>query len=183
MNLRRDTEEAAGATLTLVSVFLLSCILFILIGYGIDKVVQMSLVMQSSLPSTQMRYDVIQIMIMVFRFEPFVILIGAGINVWVASIRTTSGEVDLAAMLTAASEMLLLTLGVTALTMFGGMAIEGVIFVMNGLPLSSTFQPGLYSAVIYIAPVFYGLCVLGLMGAVIQFIIQCVQTVDYNPGY
>lgn len=178
-----DNSIAAGSTITLVSVFLLSCILFVLIGFGIDKVIMASVNFQTIVASSQMRYDVIKVMLMAFEFEPFVILIGAGINVWVVSARSTSGESDLSGMLVAASEMLLLTLGVIALTTFGGLAIESVIGVMNNLVITSATQPGLYSAVIYIAPVFYGLCTLGLFGVIIQFLMTCVQTVDYSTGY
>lgn len=178
-----DNEVAAGATITITAVFLLSCILFVLIGFGIDKVIMANDGFQSIISSSQMRYDVIKIMLMTFEFEPFIILIGAGINVWVSSARTTSGESDLSGMVWAAAELLLLTLGMIALTTFGGLAIETVINVMNNIVLTATTQPGLYNAVIYIAPVFYGLCVLGLFGAVIQYIMTCVQTVDYGTGY
>jgi hypothetical protein len=176
-------DVAAGATLTLVAVFLLSCVLFIFIGYGVDKIIAMSIAMQGNLPATQMRYDTIKILVMTFRFEPALILIGCGINTWVASTRTESGEVDLAQMLTQSSEMLFLTLGVIALTMFGGAALESIIYTMNNIPIIGTTQNGLYSAVIYIVPIFYGLCFLGLCGAIIQFVIQCVQTIDYSPSY
>jgi len=178
-----DNSIAAGSTITMISVFLLSCVLFILIGFGIDKVIMASLNFQSILASSQMRYDVIKVMLMAFEFEPFIILFGAVVNVWVVSSRSQSGESDLSGMLVAASEMLLLTLGVVALTTFGGLAIESVIGVMNNLVLTTTTQPGLYSAVVYIAPVFYGLCVLGLFGVIIQFIMTCVQTVDYSQSY
>jgi hypothetical protein len=182
MSNHRDNETAAGSTITLVSVFLLSCILFILIGYGIDKIIMVSINMSGTMPSTQMRYDVIKIMLMIFQIEPFIILIGAGINTWVVSTRSQSGEVDLGGMIGGAAEMVLLTLGMIALVMFGGTALESVINVINNVPFVVTSQVELYSAIMYIGPVFYGLCVLGLMGAVIQFLMLCVQTVDYTSS-
>jgi hypothetical protein len=78
--------------------------------------------------------------------------------------------------------MVLLTLGMIALVMFGGMALESVINVINNVPFVVTSQIELYSAIIYIGPVFYGLCVLGLLGAVIQYLMLCVQTVDYGTS-
>jgi hypothetical protein len=177
-----DNESAAGSTITLVSVFMLSCILFILIGYGVDKIIMVSINTAGTMPATQMRYDIIKIMLMIFQIEPFIILIGAGINTWVVSTRSQSGEVDLGGMLAGAAEMVLLTLGMIALVMFGGMALESVINVINNVPFVVTSQIELYSAIIYIGPVFYGLCVLGLLGAVIQYLMLCVQTVDYGTS-
>jgi len=182
MKTRYDNEEAAGATITLIAVFFLSCILFILIGYGIDKIVAVSIATATIIPATQMRYDTIGVMLMIFRFEPFVILIGAGVNTWVVSTRSQSGEVDLGGMLGGAAEMILLTLGMIALTMFGGAAIEAVANTTNNIPAMIVPQLELYSAVIYIGPAFYGLCFLGLCGAVIQFVLLCVQTVDYSQS-
>ena len=177
-----DNESGAGSTITLVSVFLLTCILFVLIGYGIDKVIMVSLNMVNVIPATQMRYDTIKVMLLIFQFEPFIILIGAGINTWVVSTRSQSGEVDLGGMLAGASEMLLLTLGMIGLVMFGGAALEGLIGVINNVPYAMTSQADLYSAVIYIGPVFYGLCVIGLMGVLLQFLMLCVQTIDYGTS-
>jgi hypothetical protein len=174
-----DNESAAGATISLVAVFLLSCILFILIGYGIDRIILTSINIAASMPATQMRYDTIMNMIMVFRFEPFIIIIGAGINTWVVSTRSQSGDVDLGGLLGGAAEMLLLTVGMIALVMFGGAALESVVSVINNVPFVVTEQIGLYSMIMYIGPIFYGLCFLGLVGAVIQFVMLCVQTVDY----
>jgi hypothetical protein len=91
--------------------------------------------------------------------------------------------VDLGGMLGGAAEMLLLTLGMIALTMFGGAAIESVVSVANNLPFVVTGDFGLYSAVIYVGVVFYGICVLGLMGAIIQYMMLCVQTVDYSTSF
>jgi hypothetical protein len=177
--MRYDNSEAAGAVISLVAVFLLSSILFIIIGYGVDRVIMTSIAMQS-MPSSQMRYDVIRIMIMTFRFEPIVILVGSGLNAWVVSTRTLSGEIDLGGMLLGASEMILLTLVMIALTMFGGLGIEFVINMVTHSTILGTGELALFQAVQYIAPVFYGLCFLGLVGAVIQFILQCVQVVDYS---
>lgn len=183
MSRHKLDESGAGATISLVAVFLLSCFLFIMIGYGIDRIIMASINMAPALASTQMRYDTIGVMITAFRFEPFIILVGVGINTWVVSNRTTSGEVDLGGMMWGAAEMILLTLGMIALTMFGGAAIETVVSVVNNVPYAVSTQPGLYSAVGWIGPVFYGLCFLGLCGAIIQFLMQCVQTVDYEPSY
>lgn len=182
---RHDNEEAAGATLTLVSVFLLSCVLFILIGYGVDKIVAISIATQSIMPATQMRYDVIRLMLLVFRFEPLILLLGGGINVWVVSTKAMGGwaESDLAQMGIGAAELILLTLGMIALVMFGGGALETVVNVVNNVPFVSGENAELYSAVIYVGVLFYGLCFLGLVGAVVQYLILCVRSVDYGASY
>lgn len=179
MKSRYDNEEAAGAVLSIVATFILSAILFLIIGYGVDRVIQLSIAMQG-MPSSQMRYDVIRIMLTTFRFEPIIILVGVGINAWVASTRTLSGEVDLSNMLLGASEMIILTLVLIALTMFGGLGLEYVINIVNTSPILSSGNMLLYSAVQYIAPVFYGLVFLGLVGAIIQYILLCVQVVDFG---
>jgi hypothetical protein len=180
---RSDTELAAGATITLVSVFLLSCILYIIIGYGIDRIILSSIQMASTMPSTQQRFDTIRVMLTVFQFEPVIMLLGVGINTWVSSTRSESGEVDLSSMLVGASEMIILTLVIIALAMYGGAAIESVINVMNHFVAIGTPDVGLFSAVIYNAGLFYGLCVLALMGVIIQYIILCVRVVDYGSSY
>lgn len=177
-----DNDQAAGAVLSIVATFILSAILFIIIGYGVDRVIQLSIALQG-LPSTQMRYDVVKIMLTTFRFEPIIVLVGVGINAWVASTRTLSGEVDLANMLLGASEMIVITLVCIALTMFGGLGLEYVINVVNTNLLLSSGDLLLYQAVQYIAPTIYGLCFLALVGAIIQYILLCIQVVDYGTAY
>lgn len=179
MKPRYDNSDAAGAVITLVSVFLLSAILFLIIGYGVDRVVWINNALQG-MPSSQLRYDTLSVMLMTFRFEPMVVLVGAGLNTWIASVRTFSGEVDLSGMLQGVAEMIILTLAVIALTMFGGIGIEFVINMVNTSPVLSGGDLMLYQAVQYVAPTFYGICFIGLLGAVIQFILQCVQVIDYG---
>ena len=179
-----SNDEAAGAVLTLVSVFLLSGILFVLIGYGIDKVILTSFNLATTMPSSQVRYDVVQLMLKVFQFEPILILLGVAINAWVSSIRTQSGDVNLSAMMVGAAELIIITLVVIGLVMFGGMAIESVITAMNHFVIGGGGgQPGLFSAVQYSGMIFYGVCFLGLVGACIQYLILCVQTVDVSSSY
>lgn len=179
---RSDSELAAGATITLVSVFLLSAFLYILIGYGIDRIILVSLQTANVMASTQQRYDTIRVMLTVFQFEPIIMLVGVGINTWVSSTRSESGEVDLSSMLMGASEMIILTLVLIALTMFGGMAIESVINVVNHTAIGLAPDIALFGAVVYTAPLFYGLTVLALMGVVIQYLILCVKVVDYGQS-
>jgi hypothetical protein len=176
-----QSDDAAGAVISLVFVFLLSAVLFVVIGYGVDKIVA-ALIALKSMPSTQMRYNVLIAMLTTFRFEPVVILVGAGLNSWVASLRTLSGEIDLSSMMLAASELIILTMALIALTMFGGLGLESVVNVVNHNPILSAGNLMLFSAVQYIPNVVYGMCFLGLIGAIVQFILTCVQVVDYQQS-
>lgn len=175
-----DNEEAsAGGLLTLVTVFLLAGILFLLIGFAVDKIIMVALRLFSSTGSAQMRYDIVNLMVLVFRAEPFILLIGLGINHWVNALREYSGAVSLGALLGGAVEMIILTVVMITLTLFGGAGVDLIIRAADTL-LTSGATPELYSAVQYAAPVFYGFMFLILLGIVIQFFVLCVQTVDYS---
>ena len=183
MDKRKWNEEAsASGILTLVFVFMLCGILFVMIGFAIDRVVTTAIQGFSMFPVSQMRVDILKIMIMIFRFEPFIIVISLGINHLINANRSTSGFSDLSTLAISAGEMIILTVVIIALTFFGGMGVEMVINIINTTPIGSP-DLGLFSAIQYTLPVFYGMCVIGLMGSVIQFVVQCVSTVDYTQQY
>jgi hypothetical protein len=175
-----DNEEAsAGGLLTLVTVFILAGILFLLIGFAVDKVIMVGLKLFSSTGDSQMRFDMVNLQLLVFRAEPFVLLIGLGINHWVNALREYSGAVSLGSLLGGAAEMIMLTVVMITLTLFGGAGID---LVMNTTTPMAVVGAGteLYAAVQYVAPVFYGFMLLVTISIVIQFIVMCVQTVDYS---
>lgn len=185
-----DNSEAAGAVISIVAVFLLSSALFVIIGYGIDRVVAAMIHMQF-MPSSQLRYNILTIFLTTFRFEPILILVGTGLNAWVASIRTVSGEIDLSSMMLAASELILITIALIAITVFGGLGLESVINIVNTNPmLNGSLLPAsivpeilpLYQAVQFLPNVVYGLAFLGLVGAIIQWFLTCVQVSDYSQS-
>lgn len=179
---RPDNEEAsAGGLITLVAVFLLSGILFLLMGFALDKIVLVALRMFSGTGSSQMRYDVVNLMILAFRAEPFIVLIGLGINHWVNALREYSGAISLGTLLRGAGEMIMLSVVMIAFTLFGGAAIDMLIVNTNVQNfIGATTE--LYGAVQYTAPVFYGFMFLILIAIIIQFFILCVQTVDYSQS-
>ena len=179
--MRTNNEEAAGATFSLIAVFVLSGLLFVLIGFGIDKVIATQLSMAANMPASQMRYDIAQVMIMALRVEPFIVLIGAGLASWIISLRSASGDVPLSELLLGASEMIILTFVMIALELFGGMGIEKVIAAVNSIQVPG-FNVALFSAIQYGAPIFYGVCFLGLCFAIVQFLLVCVQVVDYRQS-
>ena len=65
-----DNEDAsAGGLLTLVTVFILAGILFLLIGFAVDKIVLVGLKMFSGIGTSQMRFDIVNLQLLVFRLR------------------------------------------------------------------------------------------------------------------
>lgn len=177
-----NEEASASGIMTLVFVFLLCGVLFVFMGYAIDRIVMTAINQFSTFPVSQMRIDTLKICIMIFRFEPFIIIFGLGINHLINANRSSSGFSDLSALTISAGEMIILTVVVLALMFYGGLGVEMVISTMNGTVIPNP-DTSLYSAVQYVLPVFYGLCVIGLMGSIIQFLVQCSAAVDYMQSY
>lgn len=181
--MKHDNEEAAAGLFTLVLVFLLSSILFVVIGFGIDKFTAMSSVMFSGAAASQMRFETVKYMLTVFRIEPFILLLGIGINYWIVEMRQYTGMADVQTMVIAAVEMITMTLILIAFTLFGGSGIDMMTNWVNNFPVTNP-DLSLFMAVQYIAPLFYGIMFLVLIGVLVQFIMTCVQTVDYTQtGY
>jgi hypothetical protein len=133
---------------------------------------------------SQMRFDVVQLQIMAFRSEPIILLIGLGVNYWVNSIRRFSGEVSLGVVMAGAIEMIFSTLIIMALTLFGGMGLDAVISYVNGASFPGAEGViGMFSAVQFVAPTFYGIMTLLTIGTIILFFVLCVQTTDYVNQY
>jgi hypothetical protein len=73
----------------------------------------------------------------------------------------------------------MLTVVMITFTLFGGAGIDLIMSTANAQQILGATSE-LYSAIQYTAPVFYGFMLLILLGIVIQFIVTCVQTVDYS---
>ena len=175
---------SAGGIITFVGVILLGGILLVCCGYAIDKVTEYNWNFRSEDQASQIRYDLVTLMIMTFRFEPIVLIIGAGINYLVNSARQFSGEIALGTILFGAAEMILLSLGVIALSLFGGIGIDEAAKWSSLLDITSSAAVAEnYFAVQFVGPVIYGVLLLIMFGLVIKFIILCVQTVDYSASY
>lgn len=179
--MRTDNSEAAGGIITLMFCFLLAGILFVLIGFGIDRLTLMASKMFVGMAASQMRYDVFAIQLMIFRLEPFILLLGIGINYWVNQIRVVSGIVELGTLLMGAGEMIVLTLVLMMFNLFGGYAIDFIIQFVNGWHF--VVQEDMTFVIQYLGIVYYGMMMLLTIAVVVQFVVLCVQTVDYTGTY
>lgn len=176
-----DDASVAGV-FTLISVFLLSGILFVLIGYGVDKVIFANTsIFGSGIAFSQMRFDTVNLQVMIFRAEPVILLVGLGINYWINALRQFTGAISLGVLLTGAIEMIFETLILIALTMYGGLGLDMVMQTINAWEVTGASE--LYAAVQYTGPIFYGIMFLLSIAAVVLFFILCIQTVDYTNQY
>lgn len=177
-----NEDASVAGVFTLISVFLLAGILFVLIGYGVDKVIFANTAMfGSGIAFSQMRFDTVNLQVMVFRAEPVILLIGLGINYWINALRQFTGAISLGVLLTGAIEMIFETLILIALTMYGGLGLDMVMQAINAWKVSGAAE--LYAAVQYTGPIFYGIMFLLSIAAVVMFFILCIQTVDYTNQY
>lgn len=177
-----DAEEAsAGGIITLITLFLVGGLLFVCCGFAIDKITEIIQMMYATQAASQLRYDIVTYQIMTFRVEPIILLIGGGINHFVNSLRETSGSIAMGTVVIGAFEMISLTLVMIACTMFGGAAIDTVIGVVSAWQIGGN-PSDLFYAVEFVGPVFYGIMLLITLGLVVQYLILCVQTVDYSTS-
>ena len=181
--MKYSDEDAAAGIFTLILVFLLASIMFIVIGYGIDRFTLLASSMFTNSVASQARFDTVNYMLLVFRAEPFILLFGIGYNYWVSEMRQFTGMADVGTMIVAATEMITMTLVLIAFTLFGGYGMDTVVNFVNNYAFANP-DVSLFAAVQYIAPMFYGAMFLILIGVLVQFIMTCVRTVDYTQqGY
>ena len=174
-----DDNASAGGIITLITVFLVAGFMFVAIGFGIDRITMIIAQLYATSPASQMRFDTVEFMIATFRVEPIILLIGAGINYFTNSIREYSGAVSLSTVLGGAVEMIVLSILLIAFTLFGGGAIDQVVYFVSNWQVGSN-PIDLFSAIQYTGVVFYGFMLLVMAALVIQYLILCVQTVDYS---
>lgn len=178
MIMQNDNEMAAGGIITLIFCFLLAGTLFMLIGFGIDRLTLLSSRVFVGLAASQMRFDVFAIQLIIFRVEPFILLIGIGINYWINQVRVVSGMVELGTLLMGAGEMIILTLVLMMFTLFGGFAIDFIVQFVNTWQF--TVIEDMFFVIQYLNVVFYGIMMLLTIAVVVQFVVLCVQTIDYT---
>jgi TRAP-type C4-dicarboxylate transport system permease small subunit len=169
-------DEATGGIITLMFVFILSAVLFLAISYGIDRltVLAAGTLTQSA---SQMRYDSLNIQLILFRLEPLILLVGAGLNYWITEARQMSGITDLSGMLVSAIEMIMGTFVLMLLCFFGGGALDMVVGTLEGwnfAPIADT-----YTIVQFLTPVYYSFMTLIIVSLIALFLMKCVQTVDF----
>jgi hypothetical protein len=173
-------DDAAAGIFTFVLLFILCGILFLMIGYGVDRIIllAMSLFADGTFAS-QYRFDTVNLMLEIFRIEPLIVLFGIGINFWVSEGRLNSGMADTGTMIIAAAELLTMTLILVVFCLYGGYAFDSLVYYINHTTFPSP-DLSMFGAVQYISPVFYGMMLLILIGVVVQFLMTCVRVVDYN---
>ena len=181
MIMQNDSESAAGGIITLLFCFILAGVLFVLMGFGIDRLTLLASKMFVNVAASQMRYDVFAIQLMIFRAEPFIMLLGIGINYWINQTRVVSGIVELGTLLMGAGEMIILTLVLMMFNLFGGYAIDFVVQFVNSWAF--VVQEDMMFVIQYLGVVFYGFMFLLTLAVVVQFIVLCVQTIDYTGTY
>jgi len=181
MIMQTDNESAAGGIITLLFCFVLAGALFVLMGFGIDRLTLLTSKMFVDVSAAQMRYDVFAIQLMIFRSEPFIMLLGIGINYWINQTRVVSGIVELGTLLMGAGEMIILTLVLMMFNLFGGFAIDTVVSLVNGWQFV-VIEDSMY-VIQYLGVIFYGFMFLLTIAVVVQFIVLCVQTIDYTGTY
>ncbi len=177
-----DNESGAGGLMALVLGFLLAGFLLLVMGFGLDLITHLANQIFLSLVSTQMRYDVFALQVMVFRAEPLIFLLGLGINYWITEIRTGSGAVALGAIVLGICETVMITFVVMLLTLYGGYGID---YVCNFV--SNWFMPGItnfwFYVPQYIPIIFYAFMFFVTVAVVAQFVILCFQTIEYANVY
>jgi hypothetical protein len=178
---KEDSESGAGGIITLIFCFILAGVLFVVIGFGIDRLTVLAARLFLNTAASQMRFDVFAIQLMIFRVEPFILLFGIGINYWINQIRVVSGVVELGTLLMGAGEMIILTIVLMMFNLFGGMALDFVIQFVNTWQFSVAGDMTL--VIQYLGVIFYGFMFLLTIAVVVQFIVLCVQTVDYTGTY
>jgi len=180
MNWKIDNEVAAGGIIALFFCFLLAGILFVITSFGVDRMSLMVHTM-SAVNASQMRFDVFEIQKQIFRFEPLIMLLGIGINYFVNQIRVISGSVEIGTLLRGAGEMIVLTIFLMMINLFGGQAVDFVVSFVNNWQFEVVSD--MFLVIQYVGVVFYGIIMLLTIAVVVQFVILCVQTVDYANTY
>ena len=172
-------EDAAAGIFTFVLLFLLCGILFLMIGFGVDKVTMLASNLYTGVGESQLRFETVNWMLVVFRAEPVIMLVLMGINFWVSELRVNSGMASTGVMIIAAAELITMTFVILVFTLYGGYALDTLVTFVNTFPISNP-DTSLYAAVQYISVSYYGLCFLILIGVIVQFAMTCVRDVTYN---
>lgn len=181
MNHSND-NGSAGGIFTLVAIFLLAGMVFVINGYALDKLTAVANGgMFAAVSATQMRYDVFNLMVMVFRFQPILVLISLGLNRLLSANMQFSEQTPLSSLTYGVVEMIFLTIVIMAFTMFGGTAIDAVVSTVTSIGMG---DPSIgYELIQFIPSIFYGMMFLALVGICIQFVLECVQVADHSNSF
>lgn len=183
MRKHNNEDAVAAGIITIVFVFLLAGILFIANGYAIDMLTKIiNTTVFSAAAASQARYDTVNMMAMVVRFEPIVVLLGLGLNHIVNSTREFSDTAPLSTLAMGAAELIFSSVFLIGVALFGGYGLDKVVSTMTTLNFGASGM-GLYDIVQYLPGLVYGFLFLALVGANVLFILQCVGIVDYANGF
>ena len=174
-----DSGSSDGLA-TMIICFVLAGAFYVFGGYGIDVVTM--LINNGSLATTgemQMKYDVINILIMEYRVAPLITLIGLGAYNWAASTREYSAVSSLRNMVLAVvgTPLSILFMIVVAASAGKGLdMLQGIGATLN-MGCATT---GLCNSLSWIPNMVYGLIALISFGIVITLVLNCFSEIDYS---
>jgi hypothetical protein len=172
-------DNAAAGIFTFVLLFLVCSVVYLAIGFGTDKITAIGAKMFIDTAASQMRFSITNWELQVFRAEPLIMFLSIGINYWVSELRQFSGMADTSTMIVASVEMITLTLVIIVFTLYGGYGLDTLVNIINHNTVVSP-DLALFGAVQYISPLFYIVMFLILIGVVVQFVMTCVRTIDFQ---
>jgi len=182
-----DNEDgSAGGIFTLVSIFLLAGFLFVVNGFVLDQLTLMANSgMFATTAASQLRYDVFNLIIMVFRFQPIIVLIALGINQLMSSNMQFSETTPLSSLAFGVIELEFITTIIMAVAMFAGYGLDTVVSTVSttGIGASATMGTSGFTLIQLIPNVFYGTMLIIIIGATIQFVLECVQVSDHSNSF
>lgn len=182
-----DNEEAsAGGIFALVSIFLLAGFIFVVNGFVLDQLTGVANSgMFENVAASQLRYDVFNLMVMVFRFQPIMVLLALGLNQLMSSNMQFSEMTPLSKLAFGVIELEFITVIMMAVAMYGGYGLDTIVSSVSALGLGATGTMGTtgYTLIQYIPNVFYGVMILIIIGATIQFVLECVQVSDHTNSF
>lgn len=180
-----NDEASASGIITIVAIFLLAGFLLIANGYVVDVILEIANTASfATAPATQMRYDIVQLQVMLFRFLPILVLISLGINRLLAANREFSEVAPLSSLSFGVVEMVFLEIVALVVTVFGGHAIDTVVSTMTSFTMGGSEGLRLMSGVIQYTPnIFAGCMFLISCGIAIQFVLEAVQVADHSDSF
>lgn len=182
-----DNEEAsAGGIFALVSIFLLAGFIFVVNGFVLDQLTGIANSgIFAGVAASQLRYDVFNLMVMVFRFQPILVLLALGLNQLMSSNMQFSEMTPLSKLAFGVIELEFITVIIMAVAMYAGYGLDTVVSTVSNMGLGTTGTVGTtgYTLIQYIPNVFYGVMILIVIGATIQFMLECVQVSDHTNSF
>jgi len=176
--MKHSNDNGAAAIFGFVLIFLLSGLIFLCVGYGVDKLTMVAASQYTGIESN-LKVTTFNYMLLVFRAMPIITLITIGISYWVACLRTENSVSEIGTMIVASVEMISLSFVLMAFELYGGLAIDSMAQFASTFPVTNP-DLSLYQAAQYIGPVFYGLIFIIMISLVVNFVMTAVRVVDFS---